>query len=209
MAETPERSQPQHSGCNEPFRGSNPKRPSGTPNWAASSCLALPAVFANLPRRSGEPYSAYSLGCEFSEVTIRSRSKVATSQHTHPAEQFDLQQIRRSSWVCRCSSAKISRFFSRFPNFGCRPNWARETVLQSADFAVGSEVRYSIGGNKGKVRSTIGGPVGRASQPLEDWLITPGVGASESGKASPSCSLSSTSNRIRTAGNPPRCRSTV
>jgi hypothetical protein len=46
---------------------------------AATTHSILPAVFAIQSRRSGEPYSAYSLGCGFSEGTICSRSEVSTS----------------------------------------------------------------------------------------------------------------------------------
>jgi hypothetical protein len=51
-------------------------------NRAPAACLAPPAVFAMHPRRLSELYSACSLGCGFSEGTIRSRSDVANSQHT-------------------------------------------------------------------------------------------------------------------------------
>src|SRR4029077_2164445 len=61
-------------------------------------------------RRLGERHSACSLGCEFSEGTIRSRSEVSTSHHP-PTRQFDLEQTRPFQRGCLCSSTMMSTIF--------------------------------------------------------------------------------------------------
>ena len=73
---------------------------------AGSARPTLPAAFASQPRRLGEPYSAHSLGCEFSGGTIRSRSESSRLEARVVSWGLALENLVRgvpSSDFARCS----------------------------------------------------------------------------------------------------------